>query len=71
MKSYARRNKITRHHILPQSRGGGGTPDNIWMLPRYKHDAWHSLFGLRTIDEAIGFLKELKQRKKGEEMSYG
>jgi hypothetical protein len=63
MKKYGRRHKITKHHILPVSRRGSNEPSNIWFLPREKHDAWHLLFGLRTIDEVIGFLKEVGQRR--------
>lgn len=63
MKRYARIHKVTKHHILPQSRGGNSDPANILYLPRFKHDAWHALFGLRTIDEAIGYLKELRERR--------
>jgi len=64
MKRYNRKHKVTRHHILPRSRNGNDKPDNIWMLPREKHDSWHNLFGLRTIDEAISYLRELKERRK-------
>lgn len=57
MKRYNRKHKVTRHHILPKSRNGNDNPDNIWMLPREKHDSWHSLFQNRTIREAIAYLK--------------
>jgi hypothetical protein len=62
MKRYNRRHKITRHHIIARARNGSDDPSNIWMLPREKHDAFHSLFGLRTIDEAIAYLKEIQRR---------
>jgi hypothetical protein len=56
-------NRITKHHILAKSRFGGN--DCIVMLQWGKHEAWHRLFGNRTITEIIKVLRRL-QRLKGE-----
>ena len=62
MKRYQRQHKITKHHILPRSRNGSDDRTNIIYLPRFKHDAWHDLFGLRDFDEAISLIREWKRR---------
>ena len=41
--AYPRREKMTKHHRKPTSRGGGNG-DNISELPRSLHEAWHILF---------------------------
>ena len=51
---------ITRHHILPKCRNGNGKPHNIAHLKWEKHKAWHSLFGNRTLTEAIQLLERWK-----------
>ena len=63
MKRYNRQTKVTKHHILPRCRNGSDDAKNIIYLPRYKHDAWHDLFGNRNFDEAISMLKEWKRRQ--------
>ncbi len=63
MRRYKRGQKITRHHLLPKARNGSDDPVNIIYLPREKHDAWHAIFELRTLDEAISLLKEWKRRQ--------
>jgi len=63
MKRYRRKQKMTRHHLIPRVRGGDYSPQNILYLPREKHDAWHSLFGIFTLDEAIAYLREIKRRQ--------
>lgn len=70
------KNEPTKHHILPQSRGGGNEPENIKILPKRFHGLWHDLFGNLTPLESIQFIKEVildermktgirKRRKKG------
>lgn len=46
----------TRHHILPSSRGGNSSAQNISMLRNKKHQAYHTLFSNMTPDEIITFL---------------
>jgi hypothetical protein len=48
-------NILTRHHIIPTSRGGGSL-DNICYVPRIQHKEYHNLFGNRTPEEIIDYL---------------
>ncbi len=62
-------NQITKHHIIPRSRGGNGNGDNILKITRRFHEAWHIVFGNMTPEEAIRFIEiifsiEGKKRKK-------
>jgi hypothetical protein len=34
-----------RHHRKPKSIGGANEPPNTVIVPKNKHDAWHTLFG--------------------------
>lgn len=36
--------KLVRHHRKPKSHGGGGG-DNISLVTKTRHQAWHTLFG--------------------------
>jgi hypothetical protein len=55
--------KLTKHHILPRSRGGVLNPGNILFLKREKHDVWHKLFKDMTIEEAISLLQRTQRMK--------
>lgn len=33
-----------RHHLVPRSNGGTDDPENISVVPRHLHKAWHLLF---------------------------
>ncbi len=37
-------NKLTRHHRKPRRLGGGNEKENIIMIRRDEHEAWHTLF---------------------------
>jgi hypothetical protein len=57
-----RRNK---HHILPKSRRGIKTEDNLILLDENRHAAFHLLFSNRTLREAAAVLiraAEMKER---------
>ena len=47
-----------KHHIIPKSRGGTNDPDNILIVSREKHEAFHKLFQNRLPDEIISYLNE-------------
>jgi len=47
---------LSKHHICPRSRGGNNDKNNIAMVPKHKHQAYHDLFGNKTPDEIITFL---------------
>jgi 5-methylcytosine-specific restriction endonuclease McrA len=57
------RRRLTRHHIIPRSRGGGNAKTNLFLLWNNRHEAWHTLFGNSTIDEAIAILNRIKRAK--------
>lgn len=48
---------LTRHHIIPTSRGGGSDPINILWIKSNYHRAWHLLFGNMTSEEAVSHIK--------------
>jgi 5-methylcytosine-specific restriction endonuclease McrA len=52
----AKRNKKTRHHIIPSSRGGKNLENNLAYLPKERHEAYHFLFDNKTPDEIIDCL---------------
>ena len=45
--------KFTNHHILPSSRGGNDSEQNIQILKKEKHRKYHDLFINMTPDEII------------------
>lgn len=47
---------LTKHHIIPISRGGSKLEDNISRIPRIQHQDYHTLFGNRTPEEIINYL---------------
>lgn len=54
----------TRHHMTPKSRKKGwDTPDNLLVLWWSKHEAWHKLFGNRTIEEVRDILDRIIRAK--------
>jgi hypothetical protein len=51
-----KRERRTRHHRLPRSLGGGNNLDNISLVHRAPHQAYHLLFGAGesdTVAEAL------------------
>ena len=50
------RQKQTRHHIVPKSRGGDNSKDNIKHVVESKHRAYHTLFGNALPEEAVMIL---------------
>jgi len=50
---------FTRHHRLPQSKGGTDLPTNISMVPRKKHEAWHTLFENKSVEEIVELLNDI------------
>lgn len=51
-----------QHHLIPRSRAPNS--QKKLMLDAYRHDAWHLLFGNKTLGEIIELLTEVKRRKK-------
>lgn len=50
--------KLTRHHIIPRSRGGSNLEDNIAFVNRVEHNDYHRLFENKKPDEIIDYLNE-------------
>ena len=51
-----KKNKITKHHIVPTSRKEKNLEDNLDYVPRKQHQLYHTLFSNRTPDEIIDYL---------------
>lgn len=54
-KKKIKKNVLTKHHIVPTSRGGP-TLDNLCYVPRRQHGLYHDLFLNRTPEEIIDYL---------------
>ena len=52
-----KRSRPSRHHVIPRSRGGNFSKENIVIIPRVDHELYHKLFGNMTPDEIIEHLK--------------
>lgn len=50
--------KSSKHHILPSSRGGNGSKENISVINEDLHRRFHDLFSNRTPHEVVEFLVE-------------
>jgi len=61
--------KMTTHHLTPRCRGGNDSPSNISRLDEKKHQAWHILFGIKTLEEVILFLIRYLRLKKRRELN--
>lgn len=48
-----RKTHLTRHHLIPKSRGGTYAARNILRLWRDSHNFWHQIFTDYTLDEII------------------
>jgi 5-methylcytosine-specific restriction endonuclease McrA len=58
------RKRMTRHHLIPKSRGGSKANYNLLILDWDRHHKqWHALFGNRTIFEVIEVLKRIVEVK--------
>jgi hypothetical protein len=63
--------RITKHHLTPRCRGGANTFQNLLALNEKRHEAWHILFGVLTLDEVIAVLQRLKKAKDEIETPFG
>lgn len=53
-----KKNRITKHHIMPKSRGGKSNLENIVGLKESEHRAYHVIFSNKTPDEIVEHLAE-------------
>jgi len=56
MKKKKRQNRKTNHHIVPSSRGGPSTLENIAQVKDRDHRYYHALFDNKTPDEIVEYL---------------
>jgi hypothetical protein len=54
-----KRHTLTKHHLIPTSRGGTNHPDNIKRLRDHFHIAFHKVFDNATPDEQIKKILEI------------
>ena len=55
-KNRKQKKHLSRHHILPSSRGGDWSKENIVHLNIKEHQNYHTLFSNLTPDEIIIYL---------------
>lgn len=48
--------KCDRHHVIPSSRGGSSSLENIANTDGKKHEFYHALFGNKTPVEIVEYL---------------
>ena len=53
-----------KHHLKPKSKGGKKCPENLLSIDVYRHQAWHLLFGNKTLDEIIDLLIRTRDIKR-------
>lgn len=51
--------KLTKHHRVPESRGGTRAPDNMLSIRDRKHQAFHVVFSNQTYVEQILSLTDM------------
>lgn len=54
-----------QHHLKP---GGSSISSNLLNIDIYRHDAWHLLFGNKSINEVILLLSEVRNRKEAKKL---
>lgn len=52
------RKERDRHHRKPRSIGGTNDHENISIVPRNKHEAWHLLFANCTPDQIAEIISQ-------------
>ena len=50
--------KLTKHHIVPRSKGGYNNDKNIAMVKQGLHRKYHGLFANKTPNEILSFLED-------------
>lgn len=61
----SQRLQMTKHHLIPRSRGGDNSPENILLLEKGRHECFHCQWGNMTISEVIDFLLKCEARLLG------
>jgi len=66
LKRNQKKRKMNKHHLRPKSRGGSKVQSNLILIDMERHNAWHILWGNRTLDEIIELLIRLREIKKSQ-----
>ena len=61
--------KVSNHHIVPRSRGGG--LGDIVVLPSGFHKSFHSVFGNLYDEELVRFIRLLNKKMKSQSSISG
>lgn len=56
---HRQKQKITKHHRKPKSKGGKRTPQNISHVPENKHRAYHMLFADKDVNDIAHILNSV------------
>lgn len=52
-----------KHHLIPVCRGGPTEDWNLLLYRLERHDLYHKIFGVMTLEETITLLVRLKRMK--------
>ena len=63
-KSWKNAGRKNKHHIFAKCRGGTYAEHNIILWDINQHNAYHYLFGVRTLVEAAQWLLYIDEQKK-------
>ena len=55
-----------KHHLIPKSRGGGGSLNNLLLIDIEKHEAWHRIFKNATAQEVLDLLERVVRAKQNQ-----
>jgi len=55
-----------KHHLTPKSRNGKSTVNNLLLIDIDRHNEWHKIFGVETLEEVIKLLIRLKRAKENQ-----
>lgn len=61
--------KRNRHHLIPRSRGGSMSLNNLLYIDIERHRAWHDIFGNATAEEVLNLLERVVRAKKNQSCS--
>ena len=65
-REWVKEGKTSPHHLTPKSRGGSSTTSNLLNMDNRRHQAWHLIFGNKTLPEIINLLERVLEIKEEE-----
>lgn len=60
---YAHKEGRNKHHLIPQCRGGPTADWNLLLMRLERHNEYHKIFGVNTLEETIALLVRLQRMK--------